>query len=213
MITHSTWAQAPIKLTEGLGDNVWKDAGKMPIPGGYLMTKNDHQFLYVALDMVEDKVFDAETSDYFWFTHDRNCDGEIMHSEHLNYDLYSGFPEKTVQQFCLATGTWAEQTLDSDVCKMAFEGSPNETSAHRIWKLRFNLSDLNISLNGTSLPLYAKFGLKIYFANHTKYNDLPVNFYHNFSGIHKLYFSRKPSLPLSFLGRVIESMGLQKQMN
>ena len=37
MITTSTWAEVPINLTEGLGDPVWAGAGKMVIPGGFLL--------------------------------------------------------------------------------------------------------------------------------------------------------------------------------
>lgn len=205
---NSTWAQLPIVLTLPLTDPVWDDAGKMKIPGGFLMTKNDGQFLYAALDVTADKGNDPGTGDYFWFTFDRNRNGSITPNFDTNYGLYPGSPNKMGRQFYLSPGSWTGLSQDSSSCHQSFEASPNAAAAHRVWKFRFALSDLNVSLAPWWWASYTKFGIKLHSNNPRKDYITPANFWQSFTKLHRLYFSRKPVVDTSSLGPVIGSVGL-----
>lgn len=198
----------PIQLTEGLGDAVWAGAGKLVIPGGFLMTKNDAQFLYAALDMTSDTGNDSGVGDYFWFTFDRNRSGNITPHVDVNYAQFPSTPNKIGRQFYLGAGTWTGLSTDSTQFKSAFEPSPNNPNPHRVWKFRFKLTDLKVSLVPFLRPPFTRFGLKIHSTNPASTIDTPSNFWNNFCGLHTLYFSRKPKIDPASMGPVIGCVGL-----
>jgi hypothetical protein len=207
----STWAQSPIQLTETLNDAAWENAGKIPIPGGFLLLKNDAHFLYTALDLVQDTSNDAGTGDYFWFTFDRNRNGNINPNIDVNYGLYPGQPDKMGRQYYLGPATWTGlvNEVSQSKCKVAFESSPNSASAHRIWKMRFEISDLNVSLAPSIFPPYTRFGIKVHSSAAPGFDySTPANFITNFANLHTLFFSRKPATVLADAGPVIGSVGL-----
>lgn len=207
-IINSSWAQVPIQLTNNLNDPAWNGAGKMVIPGGFLLVKNDANFLYAALDMVGDTGNDPGTGDYFWFTFDRNRDGNITPNVDSNYSCYPGNPNKLGRQWYLSPGTWTGLSQDSSTCQTAFEASPNAPAAHRIWKFKFKLSDLNVSLAPFWWAPYTRFGLKVHSGSPAMENNTPANFWMSFAGLHTLYFSRKPVVDVSLQGPVIGCVGL-----
>jgi hypothetical protein len=207
-ITHSSWAQLPIQLTNSLSDSLWANAGSMPIPGGFLMTKNDGQFLYAALDMTGDTGDDPGDGDYFWFTFDRNRDGNITPNVDSNYGSFPGNPNKLGRQWYLSPGSWTGLGTDSSTCKMAFESSPNAAAAHRVWKFRFALSDLNVSLAPWWWAPFTRFGIKTHSSTPAQDNNTPANFWMSFAGLHTLYFSRKPVVDPALQGPVIGCVGL-----
>ncbi len=207
-IINSNWAQLPIQLTDGLNDSVWANAGKMAIPGGFLMVKNDALFLYAALDMTTDTGNDPGTGDYFWFTFDRNRDGNISPNMDSNYGNYPGFPNKMGRQWYLAPGTWTGLSQDGSTCRQAFEASPNSEAAHRVWKFRFLLTDLNVSLAPWWWASFTKFGIKVHSTNPLQENNTPPNFWQSFTNLHTLYFSRKPVVDVALQGPVIGCVGL-----
>lgn len=208
MITTSKWAETPIQLTEGLGDQVWSGAGKMTIPGGFLYTKNDAQFLYAALDMTTDTGNDTGVGDYFWFTFDRNRSGNITPNVDVNYGQFPNAPDKIGRQFYLGSGSWTGLSTDSTVFKMAFEPSPDSATPHRVWKFRFKLTDLSISLAPAIFPPYTRFGLKIHSTSPVLNVDTPANFWNDFSALHTLYLSRKPAINVALMGPVMGCVGL-----
>lgn len=208
MITTSKWAENPIQLTEGLGDPVWAGAGKLEIPGGFLITKNDAQFLYAALDMTSDTGNDSGVGDYFWFTFDRNRSGNISPNIDVNYAQFPNTPNKIGRQFYLGSGSWTGLSTDSTLFKSAFESSPNNAVQHRVWKFRFKLTDLSISLAPGWFPPYTRFGLKIHSTNPLSTVDTPANFWTNFTALHTLYLSRKPLIDVALMGPVIGCVGL-----
>jgi hypothetical protein len=205
----SKWANLPIQLTDSLNDLSWADAARMPIQGGSLYLKNDAQFLYAALDMVEDTGNNTGTGDYFWFTFDRNRSGSITPNVDVNYGLYPGFPDKMGRQYYLAGGTWTGlvNEVSPSQCKIAFEGSPNSASAHRVWKMRFLLTDLNVAFVPWLLP-YTRFGIKIHSGTPNFDYNTPDNFYYDFTNLHYLILSRTPVINPALLGPVIGSVGL-----
>lgn len=208
MIAISSWADIPILLTEGLGDPVWAGAGRMNIPGGFLLTKNDAEFLYAAIDMVNDTGNDSGVGDYFWFTFDRNRDGNITPNVDVNYGQFPLMPEKIGRQFYLAPGTWTGLGTDLTVFKTAYETSPNGAAAHRIWKFRFKLTDLSVSLAPALLPPFTRFGIKIHSTIPPQEINTPANFWMSFAGLHTLYFSRRPVINPALMGPVIGCVGL-----
>jgi len=208
MITTSKWADVPINLTETLDNPVWAGAGKLSITGGFFLTKNDAEFLYAAIDMVSDTGNDSGVGDYFWFTFDRNRDGNITPHVDVNYGQFPPTPEKIGRQFYLAPGTWTGLGTDHTVFKSAFEVSPNGATPHRIWKFRFKLTDLNVSLAPALLPPFTRFGIRIHSTNPPQLINTPANFWMNFASLHKLYFSRRPSINPALMGPVIGCVGL-----
>ncbi|WP_276134650.1 hypothetical protein [Polluticoccus soli] len=207
----STWAQSPILLSETLNDAVWENAGKMAIPGGFLLLKNDAHFLYAALDLVQDTSNDAGTGDYFWFTFDRDRNGNINPNVDVNYGLYPGQPDKMGRQYYLGPGTWTGllNEVTQSKCKVAFESSPDSAAPHRIWKLRFEISHLNVSLAPSLFPPFTRFGVKVHSSAAPGFDySTPANFFTSFAGLHTLYFSRKPVTPTVDAGPVIGSVGL-----
>jgi hypothetical protein len=208
MVTSSTWADMPISLNEGLEDQIWSGAGSMPIPGGFLLTKNDAVYLYAALDIVSDTGKDSGVGDFFWFTFDRNRDGNITPNIDVNYGQYPQMPDKIGRQFYLAPGTWTGLNPDQTEFKVGFETSPNGITPHRVWKFKFKLTDLNVSLAPSLFPPFTRFGLKIHSTNPPMDMDTPANFWTNFATLHTLYFSRRPAISPSLMGPVIGCVGL-----
>jgi hypothetical protein len=183
----------------------------MEIPKGFLMAKNDDKFLYLAIDLVEDTTNDPGTGDYFWLTFDRNRNRAINPNVDVNYGPYPNNPNKMGRQYYLGPGTWTgliNETSDSG-CRIAFEPSPNSSTAHRIWKIQIKLADLNVSLlpGLFSLP-YTRFGLKIHSTAGTFNEETPVNFYRTFRGLHTMVFARKMTIPATLQGTYIGSVGL-----
>lgn len=181
------------------------------IPGGFLLLKNDAHFLYAALDLVQDTSNDSGTGDYFWFTFDRNRNGNINPNIDVNYGLYPGQPDKMGRQYYLSPGTWTGliNEVSQSACKIAFESSPNSPTAHRIWKMKFVLADLNVSLAPSIFPPYTRFGIKVHSSAAPGFDhNTPANFYTSFTNLHSLYFARKPVVPAVDEGPVIGCIGL-----
>lgn len=208
LIATSKWAENPIQLTEGLADPVWAGAQPFPVAGGFMYAKNDAYYLYVALDMIADTGNDSGTGDYFWFTFDRDRSGNITPNVDTNYGVYPNAPEKIGRQFYLGAGTWTGLSPDATLYKSAFEASPKNSTPHRIWKFRFKLTDLNISLAPAIQPPYTRFGLKVHSTTPAKEIDSPPSFWTNFANLHRLYLSRKPAIDPALMGPVMGCVGL-----
>ncbi len=210
---HSSWAETPIQLTDSLNDAVWQNAGQMMIPGGFLLAKNDGEFLYAAIDLTQDPGNDPPDGDYFWFTFDTNRNGVINPMVDINYGVHYGNPDDLGKQYYLGPGMWTGITSETiSGCKQTFESSPNLPTAHRVWKLRFKLSDIHVSLH-PSLPFrwwhpFTKFGIRVNSDTPSFTYDTPNDFFENFSRLHTMYFSRKPSISSTLLGPVMGSVGL-----
>ncbi len=97
----SEWAQNPIDLNKPRNSGDWEDAGTLKFTKGTVLAKNDAKFLYLALDLTEDKGNDAGTNDYFWLSFDVNRDRAITSNQDVNYGLYPGQPNKLGKQLYL----------------------------------------------------------------------------------------------------------------
>ncbi|MCC4211571.1 hypothetical protein [Leeuwenhoekiella parthenopeia] len=208
----SSWAPEPLDLTESLNDEVWTGSyeNQMEIPGGFLWAKNDAEFLYMAVDFVEDTQNDPGTGDYFWLTFDTNRNRAITPNSDINYGVYPNQPNKMGKQLYLGPGRWTGllNTPSDSACRYDFGASPNSTTPHRIWKLKLDLSELNVSLATWWYLPYTFFGLRIHSSAPNLNYDTPANFYTSFSNLHRIQFSRKPTIAQSLQGPEIGSVGL-----
>ncbi len=204
----STWVDVPINLDDSINDPLWADAGVLSIAKGKMMVKNNSEFLYVALDVTADQGNDPGTGDYFWFTFDRNRNAAITPNYDVNYGLYPGNPDKMGRQYYLGPGRWTgliNETSPSK-CRIEFGPSPNSETPHRIWKMQFLLSDLNVSL-GYWFP-YTRFGFRIASSNPAFHHNEPGDFYTNFAALHYLFLSKKRVFPSGSMGTVFGGVGL-----
>lgn len=204
----STWVDTPINLEDSINHPSWNDAGVMNTAKGKVMVKNNSEFLYVALDIVSDFGNDAGTGDYFWFTFDRNRNAAITPNYDVNYGLYPGNPNKMGRQFYLGAGRWTglQNETSPSMCRVEFGPSPNSGTPHRIWKMRFLLSDLNVSLSAW-FP-YTRFGFRVASSHPGFQHNEPANFYTNFASLHYLFLSKKRTFPTGSMGTVFGGVGL-----
>jgi hypothetical protein len=209
----STWAPTSLNLTESLNSEAWAGAQleQMKIPKGFVLAKNDDRFLYIAIDLVEDTTNDPGTGDYFWLTFDRNRNRAINPNVDVNYGLYPNNPNKMGRQWYLGPSTWTglvNEDTESD-CRIAFEASPNSATAHRIWKIRILLSELNVALLPSPFAApFTNFGLKVHSTAGGFDVYSPTNFTNSFNLLHILYLARKSVIPAKSLGVFIGSVGL-----
>jgi len=209
---NSKWASKPINLSDPLSDEAWSGAfeHQLAIPGGYMWAKNDANFLYVVLDVIEDTNNDPGTGDYFWFTFDTNRNRAITPNKDLNYGVLPGNPNKMGKTYYVRPGATTGLSFDEDkaASKIDFDVSLNSNTPHRIWKLKFKLTEINVSLLPWWWSSYTFFGLRVHSSTPNLNYDFPPNFLYNFSQLHTIYFSRKPSIVTADLGPVMGSVGL-----
>ncbi len=206
----STWAISPVDINKPIMDGDWEGAGSLKFTRGYVLAKNDANFLYLTLDVVSDTGNDAGTNDYFWLTFDNNRDRAITSNVDVNYGLYPGQPNKLGRQKYLGPGRWTGLLSDSSNSAVVqeFGPSPNSEVSHRIWKFRIELSEINVALSWPLSTPYTYFGFRVKSSNPAFTTDFPGNFYKDFTKLRQLVLSRKPSIPTKDLGPIIGSIGL-----
>lgn len=208
----SSWAAAPIDLTDSLDHDAWAGAmeRQMPITGGFVWAKNDAVFAYIAFDMIGDTNNDPGTGDYFWLSFDNDRNGAISPNVDLNYGVYPSQPNKLGHQYYLGASTWTGLYNDTiSQCRIGFEASPNSATPHRIWRMRIKLADINVSLLGWWFGTpYTRFGVRVASTTPALMTNSPADFSSNFAGLHTLYFNRNGVAPSADLGPVMGSVGL-----
>ena len=85
---HSVWASTVPSISGTFTPAEWTSAGTMPMPGGFIMVKNDANFLYVALDLISDTGNTPGVGDYFWLTFDTDRNAAITPNFDVNYGIY-----------------------------------------------------------------------------------------------------------------------------
>jgi len=188
----------------------WAGAGVMPIPAGFMMVKNDNNFLYVALDLVGDRGADPGVSDYFWFSVDNNGNHSITPKLDVNYGIYPSLPIRIGRQYYLGPGVWTgiQNTPSPALARNGFGASPHSAVPHRIWEMRLPLNEIGIADLGTHPDPVVRFGLRVASSNPAFTFDFPAGFYTNFSNLHAILLSRTPVLAPGVAGPVIGSVGL-----
>jgi hypothetical protein len=207
VLVKSTWTDSPIVTGGVINGPEWGGAGKIPIPAGYLLVKNNADFLYIALDLIGDKGADPGTGDYFWFSIDVDGNHQITPMKDINYGIYPKLPIKIGRQFCLGPGTWTGIINQPSPAKAAhgFGPSPNSATPHRVWELRLPLSEIGADFS--SVYPIIRFGVRVASSNPKFTFDYPSNFYKDFRNLHEILLTKGPST-LPGAGPVIAGVGL-----
>jgi len=204
----STWANSAVNLSEPLTGGQWDDAGTYKFPKGYLLAKNDANFLYLAIDVIADTANDVVNNDYFWLSFDNDRNRSITSNKDINYGLYPNQPPKLARQYYLGPGTWTgiQNSPSPSEVKMEFGISEWSNTPHKIWKFKILLSEIGVNISFPLLVPYTYFGFRLNSGNPNFTYDFPAGFFTNFAGLKKLTFARKPAIPN--VGPVIGSVGL-----
>lgn len=206
----STWATAPVTLDGILTPAHWAGAGVMPIPAGFMLVKNDNNFLYVALDLVGDRGADPGVGDYFWFSVDNDGNGAITPMVDVNYGIYPSLPIRIGRQYYLRPSAWTgiQPTPSPAVARHGFGPSAHSATPHRIWEMRLPLNEIGIADLGSTPDPAVHFGLRVASSNPAFTFDFPAGFYTNFLNLHTILLARTAALPPGAGGPVIGSVGL-----
>ena len=96
------------------------------MPGGFIMVKNDANFLYLALDLVSDTGNTPGVGDYFWLSFDNDRNAAITSNFDVNYGIYPSLPIKIARQNYLGAGTWTGILggLSSSATAQGFSATP-----------------------------------------------------------------------------------------
>ena len=130
----SKWTSTPIAINGILGAAQWGNASKMPLKSGgvrygTLMAKNDHKYLYVALDVTRDQNNDPGTNDYFWFCVDVDGNSAVTPNQDALFSSRPGHPNDLRRWFFLGPNTWKPINLATDtiqsIVRKGFGTSPN----------------------------------------------------------------------------------------
>ncbi len=206
----STWADDRIVLGGALTSREWSGAGRMPIPAGFLMVRNDADYLYVALDMVGDRGRDAGTGDYFWFGVDVDGNAAITPYHDLKYGVYPGEPNRIARSHFVRPSTWTQilsSPTDSQVAN-GFGPSPNSSTHHRVWEMRLDLDELGVDLAAPGPPPVVRFGVRVSSTTPRFTFDYPANFHGDFTNLHEIVLARTPGFTGRGVGSVIGGIGL-----
>jgi hypothetical protein len=192
----SSWAKTPPLISGNFSTNEWVDAGIMPIPAGYLMVKNDHKFLYLALDLTGDQGKSPGVGDYFWLTFDVDGNAKITPNKDVNYGIYQNLPIRMGRQFCLGPAVWTTLLNDpsESMTRQGFAASGHSATAHRIWEMRIALSELGIDFNNLTTPPKLRFGLRVSSTTPNFTYDFPTSFYTNFADLREILLLVGPTI-------------------
>lgn len=204
----SKWAVEPINLQQPLNAGGWDEAGKLKFNKGWILAKNDAKFLYLALDVTEDTGNDPLTGDYFWLSFDINRDKSISSNVDINYGVYPNQPDKLGKQYYLGPARWTGLQNTTAEVKQEFGISENSASTHRIWKFKIELSELKVNLVWPLGTPHTFFGFRVKSEKPKFVEDVPANFYNDFSKLRQIIFSRKPAIPSKDMGVIFGSVGL-----
>jgi hypothetical protein len=103
---HSVWANTVPSISGTFTAGEWTSAGTLPMPGGFIMVKNDANFLYLALDLVSDTGNTPGVGDYFWLSFDNDRNAAITSNFDVNYGIYPSLPIRIARQNYLGPGAW-----------------------------------------------------------------------------------------------------------
>ena len=207
-MVRSVWAKTPPIVPGGFSAQAWADAVPMPIPGGVLLAKNDHNFLYLLLDLVKDTGNSAGVGDYFWLSFDVDGNAAITPRRDVNYGIYPTMPIRIGKQFYLGPGTWtgiSNQPTQS-FARQEFESTRNSPVQHRVWEVRIDLKEVGVQMASVVLPPVLNFGLRVSSATPQIMFDFPANFFQDFRNLPGILLAMNAPLPAN--GKPVVGIGL-----
>lgn len=172
-----------------------------------MLAQNDARFLYLALDLVQDRGNSAGVGDYFWLSFDVDGNAAITPGRDVNFGIYPSLPIRIARQYYLGPGTWTTILPGATASHAAQGFGPSGASSvpHRIWEMRIDLSELGVSLAGTRIPL--QFGLRIASSTPGFTYDFPAGFFESFASLNTIDLALGPPGPTT-PGPVIATVGL-----
>ena len=211
-IVKSTWTTTPVPTDGMLPAGEWAGAGKLPIPAGFLMVKNDLNNLYVALDLVGDTGNDVGTNDYYWFVIDTDRNKAVTPNRDSLFSPWPGQPNRLGMWLMAApNATWPASTgqVIASQTRVGFGPSPNSAAAHRMWEIRFSLAELGIVVDPSAPPPVLRFGLRVVSSSPAFTFDFPANPLSAFGSFHEIILATMPDpvYPPGTAGPVIAGVG------
>jgi hypothetical protein len=211
-IVRSRWTTAPVPLDGMLPAAEWAGSGVLPIPGGFLMVKNDSNNVYVALDMVSDTGNDISTNDYFWFVIDSDNNSAVTPSRDVLYSPWPAQPNRLGKWLMAApNATFPASTgqVIASSTRVGFGTSPNSAANHRMWEIRFSLAELGITIDPTAPPPVLRFGIRVVSSTPAFTFDFPANPLSAFNNFHQIILATgvDPIYPPGTAGVVIGGVG------
>lgn len=212
-IVKSPWTTNPIPVDGLLPAAEWAGAGTLPIPAGYLMVRNDANFLYVALDLIDDLGNDPSPYDYFWFVVDVDNNGAITPHRDLLFGPWPGNPSRLGKWPLIGPNTTEpapNNQVIASTTRAGFGPSSHSSTPHRIWEIKFSLSELGVDLVPSGPPPSVKFGLRVVSWTPAFTFDFPSNPTSSFAGFHTILLATAPAsgYPAGTAGVVIGGVGL-----
>ncbi|MCX6243865.1 MAG: hypothetical protein NTU98_04105 [Bacteroidetes bacterium] len=213
MVLNSKWAGNPIQLTDTLNDPAWQDSYFQKLPGTvkpiWLYLRNDALNMYLVIDMPDETSNSNSANDYFWLSFDVNHNHSINPNLDVNFSFAGdhSHPGKIGKQFYLGPNVWTGLGSYPGDYRFAFEASPKNSAAHKVWKLRIPLAEFGINLSLFSIVAWM--GLRIGVSGQTF--EFPANFsgtgFTNMS-TSVLVFARNAFIDPALMGPVIAAVGL-----
>ncbi len=208
----SRWATTPPVLSGTFTPGEWSNAGVLPMPGGFVMAQNDNQFLYLAIDLVNDTGNSPGVGDYFWLSFDTDRNAAITPRVDVNYGIWPSLPIKLARQYYLGPGTWTGILGDASASSVqqGFGPSMHSATPHRIWEMRIALSEIGFPAFGSTTLPFVRFGLRVASNTPSFVTDFPPSFFSNFAGLNEIYLAVGPdaAYPPGTAGVVIGGVGL-----
>ena len=212
-IVKSSWTAQPVPHDGALPAGEWAGAGKMDIPGGKLMVKNDAEWIYLALDLVNDLGNDAGTGDYFWLVIDADANAAITVRRDYMYGLFPGSPNKLGRWYMAGPNTTfptsSAEVLQSSV-KVGFGATPASATPHRTWELKLSLAEMGITIDPTAPPPSVRFGVRVASTSPAFVQETPPSPLSAFDQFHTMVLATPASsiqYPAGTAGAVIGGVG------
>ena len=159
---HSVWASTPPVIDGVISPDEWVIppsawAGAMNVRGeiqlcyGQMLVQNDHENLYILVDLTEDTHNDPPLpsepwGDFFWLTFDVNSDKMIVPGEDINYGCYPGTHELGLQYY-QGPGMWTPLGATNSSIGAGFGQGMYSLTDNRIWEFAISLEEIKTGVD------------------------------------------------------------------
>ena len=152
---HSVWASTPPTIDGIVSPSEWDEAGSegavISLCYGYMLVQNDHENLYILVDLTKDTHNDPPLSsepwgDFFWLTFDVNSDKMIVPGEDINYGCYPGTHELGLQYY-QGPGMWTPLGATNSSIGAGFGQGMYSLTDNRIWEFAISLEEIKTGVD------------------------------------------------------------------
>jgi len=211
---HSVWASTPPvidgvvspdewMIPPGTGGTSMNAVGEIQLCYGQMLVQNDHEYLYILVDVTEDTHDDQPLSsepwgDFFQLAFDVDSNKMIVPGEDVQYGLYPGTHELGLQYY-QGPGTWTSLRATESSLGAGFGQGMNAFTAHRFWEFAISLEEIKTGLedwlNDPGMMKPIRTGLRTY--SQTPMFDFyyPSSFPTDFSKLIEIFPAFGPSVP------------------